>query len=431
MVDRLDAQAVSILEKNDRGGYTVPTARLYPYQWNWDSAFVALGFATFDRERAWTELELLLEGQWDNGMLPSILFRHDDADYFPGPAVWQTQTKRSPAPPLPSTGISQPPILAWVMHQLVITGDGTDLHRAADLFDRVLQWHRWYQDERSVNGVVATVHPWESGRDNCPDWDLGLDSMMVDPQLEAYQRMDTRHANPQQRPSKEQYDKYVTMVKFGRDHNWNQKTITARGPFLMADPCIHFILLRANKDLLRLATLLELDSAQQELTQLIEAGELASEYFWHDDFGAYVARNMKTGEFSNGFSNASALCLFADVGSELQQQSTIRHIERIQNQVQFLMPSWDPQADKFDPQRYWCGPVWPQMNCIVASGLAEHGYSSLANNVRDSMAGLIRQSGFRECFNPLNGDGCIGTDFSWTAAIWLAWASPDRESLVA
>jgi len=47
MSDSLDAQAKSILLTNDRGGYTVPTARLYPYQWNWDSAFVALGFATF------------------------------------------------------------------------------------------------------------------------------------------------------------------------------------------------------------------------------------------------------------------------------------------------------------------------------------------------------------------------------------------------
>ena len=42
-------------EKNDRGGYTVPTAGLYPYQWNWDSAFVALGFNQFDKiARGWS-----------------------------------------------------------------------------------------------------------------------------------------------------------------------------------------------------------------------------------------------------------------------------------------------------------------------------------------------------------------------------------------
>ena len=43
-------QARAILAANDRGGYTVPTDRLYPFQWNWDSAFVAMGWATFDAD---------------------------------------------------------------------------------------------------------------------------------------------------------------------------------------------------------------------------------------------------------------------------------------------------------------------------------------------------------------------------------------------
>ena len=68
----LNAQARDILVRNDRGGYTVPTHGLYPYQWNWDSAFVALGFAEFDRDRAWQEIETLISGQWDDGMIPAI-----------------------------------------------------------------------------------------------------------------------------------------------------------------------------------------------------------------------------------------------------------------------------------------------------------------------------------------------------------------------
>jgi len=32
--DKFVKSARSILEQNDRGGYTVPTDRLYPYQWN-------------------------------------------------------------------------------------------------------------------------------------------------------------------------------------------------------------------------------------------------------------------------------------------------------------------------------------------------------------------------------------------------------------
>ncbi len=57
-------KARAILNRNDRGGYTVPTARLYPFQWNWDSAFVAMGFATFNIDRAYRELERLIEGEF-------------------------------------------------------------------------------------------------------------------------------------------------------------------------------------------------------------------------------------------------------------------------------------------------------------------------------------------------------------------------------
>ncbi|MEP0320426.1 MGH1-like glycoside hydrolase domain-containing protein, partial [Bauldia litoralis] len=82
---KLDLRAKEILRTNDRGGYTVPTAGLYPYQWNWDSAFVALGFAAFDIDRAWTEVESLLASQWPDGMVPHIIFQRIDDSYFPGP----------------------------------------------------------------------------------------------------------------------------------------------------------------------------------------------------------------------------------------------------------------------------------------------------------------------------------------------------------
>jgi len=72
MSKTLDQTALDILRTNDRGAYTIPTEGLYPYQWNWDSAFAAMGFAQFDVDRAWKELETLFEGQWDNGMVPHI-----------------------------------------------------------------------------------------------------------------------------------------------------------------------------------------------------------------------------------------------------------------------------------------------------------------------------------------------------------------------
>lgn len=419
----LNKQAVEILCKNDRGGFTVPTARLYPYQWNWDSAFVALGFATFDRARAWRELELLVDGQWSNGMIPHIIFRRDDPDYFPGPSVWLTEGGK-----FPSSGISQPPVLASIILSLMEHGNEDDHVKAHALFDAVYAWHNWYHTERTPDGhdIVCTVHPWETGRDNCPDWELGLNRMNVDPNINPYVRKDTEHAAVNQRPSQLQYDKFVSIIKAGRDLNWDQKRLTNSGPFLMADPGIHFILLRADRDLLKIARTLGLNDRIEQIQDWIDTAVVASDYLWNDNVGAFCARDIRSGEISQGFSNASALCFYADVGTIEQRARSVENMERISAKVNFMLPSWDPDTDTFEAQRYWCGPVWPQMNHIISEGLAEQNETELANRIRNDLASLIQKSGFYECFNPVTGEGCIGIDFSWTAAMWLAWATPDK-----
>jgi hypothetical protein len=111
--DRLDASAREILQANDRGGYTVPTGGLYPFQWNWDSCLVALGWAAFDEARAWQEIETLFGAQWDDGMLPHIVFHRPDPGYFPGPEVWRTG--RTPA----TSGITQPPVAASCVRRML------------------------------------------------------------------------------------------------------------------------------------------------------------------------------------------------------------------------------------------------------------------------------------------------------------------------
>ena len=423
----LDEQARSILKKNDRGGFTIPTARLYPFQWNWDSAFIALGIATMDNERAWQELEMLVEGQAMDGMIPSIIFRNDDDDYFPGPKVWQTNNG-----PINGTGISQPPVLASVVTQLAKKHGDVGLERARHLFPAMLKWHQWWHDYRTPNGleVVCTVHPWETGRDNCPDWKIGLQNMQTDPDLEPYQRKDIQHADPAERPSQDEYDKYISIVKFGRDHGWDQKVLTNQGPFLMADPGIFFILLRADKDLLWLAEQFGYSKEAEQVKAWINKAEASAHLFWNEEYGAFCAWDVRTGVFSRGFSNASALSFYADVGTAEQRARTISHIERIASQTRYGQSSWDPDAPLFESQRYWCGPLWCQMNYMIAKGLAEQGYRGLADKMRVDLRHVIELSGFYECFDPLSGAGCIGRDFSWTAALWLAWASPSSQQLL-
>ena len=57
-------------------------------------------------------------------------------------------------------------------------------------------------------------------------------------------------------------------------------------------------------------------------------------------------------------------------------------------------------------------------------GLTDAGRADLAERLRAETAGAIMRGGFNEYFDPVDGTPCGGKDFSWTAAIWLTWASP-------
>ena len=73
---------------------------------------------------------------------------------------------------------------------------------ARKLFPAMMKWHQWWHECRTPDNadVVCTVHPWETGRDNCPDWKIGLGNMQTDPELELMAK-DIQHAKAAERPS--------------------------------------------------------------------------------------------------------------------------------------------------------------------------------------------------------------------------------------
>ncbi len=404
----LDAAARDILHGNDRGGYTIPTSGLYPFQWNWDSAFAAWGFASFDGDRAWTELETLFSAQWATGMVPHIVFHRPDDGYFPGPDVWATGT----APP--SSGISQPPVAAIMARLIHERAGGTDRLRA--LYPKLLAWHRWWRQSRCPTGVACVTHPWESGRDNCPDWDPGMANVDTS-QVGTYQRRDTGHVDASMRPGKLDYDRYVAMVQFGRACGWDQEAILREGPFLMGDPAITFILIRANRDLAAIADLLGEDGS--EPLAWADDLEAALPWLWNETLQAYCARDLRNGAFAETISSGAALGLLAGVENAAMEAK----IAAMWDKVRFGMPSNDPGAPSFDARRYWRGPSWPVVNALIAVGLASAGRHEEEKRLRRETAQLIREGGFYEYFDPLDGTPCGGDRFTWTAAIWLAWAN--------
>lgn len=415
----LDRRAREILSANDRGGYTVPNGRVYPFQWNWDLAFVALGFATLDKDRAWREIETLFEGQWEDGFVPHIIFWKDDPGHFPGPSVWGTQ--RTPR----TSGITQPPVAASVVRSLWEDGgDPSFRPRLERLFPKLMASHRWFHTFRDPigKGVVVAMHPWETGRDNSPEWDAPASAIDTS-QVGHYQRQDTGHLDPSMRPTKLEYDRYVALVQFGSQAGWDHARISAENPFRVADVGMTMILLRANRDLLALAEALGSQAEAAEVRGWIALAEAGVGWLWNEEVGAYCSRDVITGRSSGYVTSASFLGFYAGLRMQARDARTLAHLERFGRSTRYLLPSLDPDEGGFDPIRYWRGPVWAVVNYMIGTGLAQAGLTAWADRVRDDTRRLIETAGFYEAFSPVTAEGTGGGDFSWTAAIWLHWLS--------
>ena len=415
----IDPRARAVLQANDRGGYTVPTDGLYPFQWNWDSAFTALGFATFDQDRAWREIETLMAAQWPDGMVPHIVFHQADPRYFPGADEYG-------CPHTPqSSGYTQPPVVAITLRRLLDTATDRPaaVARARTLFDKVNAWHRWIHRWRVEDGMVAVAHPWESGRDNLPDWDAPLAN--VDARaVGAYERRDLDHVNASMRPSKEDYDRYITLVREARSLGWAPDAIRRHSSFWVADIGMTAILLRADRELRAIGSEIGVTGdAMVEIEDRIETLSVGIDSLWNPSTESYGTVDLRTGERSDSVTSGAFLALFAGPIEAARAERQVAHLRRWLDVVRYAVPSFDPLHPKFDPVRYWRGPVWLMVNWMIMIGLRDHGFDDLADRVEADSRSLVTRNGFHENFDPLTGRGCGGSAFSWTAAIWLDLAT--------
>lgn len=413
MSEDLIERARAVLAHNDRGAYTVPTHGLYPFQWNWDSALCALGFSHFDEPRAWRELETLMAHQWEDGMLPHIIFHEMDEGYFPGPEVWGTGRS------VPTSGITQPPVAGFVVRRLYQRAKDRALARdkALLLLPRIHNWHRWFYECRDpeARGLVAIIHPWESGRDNSVDWDAAFERIPTDG-VAPFQRRDTLHADPAHRPTDEQYQRYLWLIQHFRDLNWDNRRLHDASPFRMVDPGFNAILLRSCLEVAALADELNLTDIAAQSQQYAEQGLAAMERLWSESLGQYACYDRAADAPVPSASVGGLLAAFCPI-PPARAAALAGRIEHLARNAPYPIPSHDPQSAEFDARRYWRGPTWLIINYMIADGLNAANQPETARTLLSASLRLAQESGFAECYDPMDASPCGGGSFSWAAAM--------------
>ncbi|HYH28838.1 MAG TPA: hypothetical protein VD903_00510 [Pseudonocardia sp.] len=415
----LRRRATTVLDGNWERGHTVPSRRLYPHQWSWDSAFIAIGWAHASPGRGRRELESLLTAQWADGRVPQIVFNPAvprDA-YFPGPDFWRSREVAG-TPGHETSGIVQPPVHAVA---------ALEVHRAAPalgrrflgrVYPRLCAQHDYLLRERSDgHGLAVIVHPWESGQDNSPAWDAGLARVPAGAEvLAGHRRHDLDHVDAAERPTAVDYARYIAIAQTYRDHGYRDTPSAHR--FVAVDPLFNALLAWSEEALAEIADILgePSDDHRKRAAGLRNAlldrcyDPAAGHFFALDREGAQVPVHCVGGLVP------LLLDLPPDVVDALVAGMTG---PRFALNDRIPLPSYDLTGPAFDTTRYWRGPAWINTSWLVLRGLRRHGRHAEAGTLRAAMLHAVRQEGFREYVDPHTGAGRGVTDFSWSAALTL------------
>lgn len=443
----LAARAEAVLRQNDMGAWTRAAPELYPHQWSWDSAFIAIGLAHLDVRRAALELRTLFSRQWKTGKVPHIVFNPEapPESYYPGAEHWACAASSPDAPPAPpyTSCLSQPPIHAtavWLIWEAAgregeesLSSTREFLH---DIYPKLFAWHRYLATFRDPegSGLITIYHPWGSGTDNSPRWNEALAAVEVG-DLPPYPRYDLQHVDdPSQRPTDADYDRYLWLVKLIKMAGCDEKTIYRSHPFLVKDVLSSSLLVAANEALLEIAEVAEAPDADRELISgWIERGLRGLDECWDADLGLCQDYDLRAARPLR----ARTIAGFAPLIAGRQSPERLTALLDILDSPAFtghsrlrwpLPPSTSPQEPEFNPRSYWRGPNWPVINWLLWRSLVRAGESNRAELLRRASLEQLASGGFGEYFDPYTGESLGSTSQSWTAAVALDWlAKPSAE----
>ncbi|MEV0226350.1 trehalase family glycosidase [Streptomyces sp. NPDC050704] len=429
-------RAAQVLHDNWTGTSTVPSHGLYPHQWSWDSAFIAIGLRHLSPLRAQIELETLLDAQWGDGRIPHIVFNPSvplDA-YFPSPDFWRSSTAGHAAGAprtVQTSGIVQPPVhalAAWLVH---LSDPGLSRARSflPRIYPRLAAWHRYLLHRRDLGGggLASVVHPWEQGMDNAPSWDTPLSRVTPAP-AHSFRRADLDHGAAEDRPTDLDYGRYVRLAADYRDGEYRDVPGEGYGgdgdgasEFAVEDPAFNALLIASEHALARIAQELGATGTARHIRAERLTAALVDR-LWDPAEGMFFCRDVRTGELipERGVSGLIPLLLPTlprDIAATLVRTTYGPHFGL--GDSTRLVPSYDLTGDAFDPHRYWRGPAWFNTNWLLERGLRLHGEHARAEALRTELLDTADTSGFAEYVDPFTGEACGALGFSWTAALTL------------
>lgn len=429
--NKIYLEAKKVLQQNFRDSYTVPSSSLYPHQWLWDSCFIAIGLRHYNLKRAKTELISLRNSQWKNGMIPSITFHSNGLNFDDD--LWDSHLNRFAPKDLKTSGITQPPMLAEAVYKVGQKLDEKDrLQFYEEMVDCLVRYHQWLYIERDPdeNGLIALIHPYESGLDNSPVWLAAVHRLRFPwwirffkiknfKKFFNYFRRDTSRVAESQRISLSDAAEYFYILKKIKKYKYDSRKILHKSKPIVEDLAFNSILVRANQRLKLIAREVDHQLPRHLLDQMRKT-EHSLESLWDKKNQQYYSRYSRSGKLIKQSSILSLLPLY---GGSLSRPRAARLVELLKDHTSFAphfpVPSVPINSKHFNPDNFWQGPSWVNTNWLIIEGLQDYGFHKEAQDLKRSTIKMVGNAGCYEYFSPFDGAGKGAPNFSWTAALTI------------
>ncbi|HET7320194.1 MAG TPA: hypothetical protein VFI84_01240 [Candidatus Saccharimonadales bacterium] len=440
-VTQLFDGAVAVLEHNNRGPYIVPSDEYYgACGWQWDTQFAVMGIAAYNLPQARRLFENFLSVQHSDGLVPHMAMWSGGSWETKLAMYWNWHGLRfkqrdTYGNVVKTSPITQPPMPAIAAGE-IMDRLGSDAERhdfAQKAVHRLMKYHNWLYEKREINGdgLVAVVHPHETGRDDAPShvdllhaipptmlervWLSGLSKCI-------FQRNRTdKAANPAERSETETVMRAAALALFRLPAIYrNGGTIPADYPYVHFDPGFNAILDHANEELTRLAGVAGV-KVGPPLHDAMQRTAEGLQKFWQPESQAFRGIDARGNvSFSPGQEIGDILPIISSHITDAQRTAIL---QKLLDPEQFggdLVPSVSRSSERYDADQFWRGAQWPPMVTLVRGGLLRW-KNERAHQKAHELAVAVLQAAHDnqhpEYRDSDTGEAKGARNFSWAAAL--------------
>ncbi len=378
--------------------YTRPAPSTYEQQWLWDSCFHAIALRWLDPAMAWDELRAVVahaipDGP-DAGMLPHMTYWDGG-----GEALWSHPNR---------SFITQPPLVAVAAMAVAARSSAAEaVVPLRALYPAIVAFHEWMDRRRDPDGddLVACIHPWEAGWDASPRFDPAMDSVVENGDFSHHGLRNGR----------------LRLTALCNAHGCDPLTLRDAGYFHVEICDFNAVRAADLEALSEMAAALNLPADAARWRARAQAVQRAvTTKLWRPAPGGGHQVVDLSGQSEQPLCDGGAqqyALLFGGCATPEMARDLAGQIEKAMARTPYALSTVPPEHPAFDPDRYWRGNVWIQVNWLIWMGLRRYGFADLANELARRSIDLVMQHGQHEHYNPFTGQGHGSHPHSWDALV--------------